>query len=149
MFNIIKKLFNPDTDKTEISFKQGFDLTELPVVTFNQGNTKLNFILDTGSNNNTINESVLKKLKYEKLDVTSESVGVEGNVEVLKFCKIILSCQGNDYPYNYMVRNLDAAFGEIKKESGVNLHGIIGSNFFNDYKAVIDFDKMIASFRKR
>lgn len=152
MIEALRKLFSstqPQPEETEISFKQGFDLTELPIVTFHQGKTKLNFILDTGSNYNTINESVLKRLEYEKLDQMTEAVGVEGNTVVCKFCRITLSCQGNDYSYHYMVRDLDAAFAEIKNESGVNLHGIIGTSFFNDFKAKIDFDKMIASFRKQ
>ena len=35
------------------------------------------------------------------------------------------------------------AFGNIKKETGVTIHGILGSDFFTRYKYVLDFDKLI------
>ena len=38
-----------------MSFKEAMDLVELPVVTFYNGDKKLNFLLDTGSNMCVIN----------------------------------------------------------------------------------------------
>ena len=46
---------NKVKEQTKISFKEGLDLTELPIVTFNQGDVKLHFLLDTGSNISFIN----------------------------------------------------------------------------------------------
>ena len=48
----ISKLFDIHPDA--MSFKQGMDLTGIPVCTFNQGDKKLNFILDTGSTDNKL-----------------------------------------------------------------------------------------------
>jgi hypothetical protein len=36
------------------------------------------------------------------------------------------------------------AFGHMKQDTGVTLHGIIGSKFFNKFKYVLDFDELIA-----
>ena len=35
---------------SEISFREAMDLAELPVITFYNGDKKINFLLDTGSN---------------------------------------------------------------------------------------------------
>ena len=43
-----------------------------------------------------------------------------------------------------MISDLDKPFNNIKKESGVTIHGILGNNFFKKYKYVLDFDKLIA-----
>ena len=40
------------------------------------------------------------------------------------------------------------AFGHIKKDTGVTVHGIIGSLFFNEFKYVLDFDELIAYSKK-
>ena len=46
---IIHKFLNIHPDA--MSFQNSMDLAELPVVTFRQGDKKINFLLDTGSNN--------------------------------------------------------------------------------------------------
>ena len=49
---MIKKILHKllGTHPNAMSFQNSMDLAELPVITFHQGNEKINFILDTGSN---------------------------------------------------------------------------------------------------
>ena len=42
------------------------------------------------------------------------------------------------------INNMSEAFGFIKKESGVQIHGILGSLFFQKYKYILDFDSLKA-----
>lgn len=51
---------------------------------------------------------------------------------------------GIDMEDIFNVHDLDAAFGVVKQESGVQLHGILGSKFFEKYKYVIDYKDCIA-----
>lgn len=140
--NIFKKLFNnPDNS---ISFKQGFDLTELPIITLNQGEKKFNLLLDTGSNDSIIDKNVLKHLEYTPLKEKSFLMGLEGNKQEVCMCSITFSHKDKDYPYSYIIRDMSEAFGHIKRDCGVNLHGIIGAKFFNKFKYVLDFDELIA-----
>jgi hypothetical protein len=64
------------------------------------------------------------------------------------WCSVTLSYEGKDYPYEYTACDMSGPFGRIKAESGVILHGVIGSKFFNAYKYVLDFDKLIAYSKK-
>ena len=48
-----------------------------------------------------------------------------------------------EYQEDFQVIDLSKAFGVIKSESGVNLHGILGNSFFQKYKYVINFDELI------
>ena len=69
---------NKRKEQTKISFKEGLDLTELPIVTFKQGENKLHFLLDTGSNISYINTEAMKDLEVEDLNASSSTVGVGG-----------------------------------------------------------------------
>ena len=51
--------------RVNMSFKEAMDLVELPVVTFYNGDKKLNFLLDTGSNISQINSSILPLLDHK------------------------------------------------------------------------------------
>ena len=42
------------------------------------------------------------------------------------------------------IADLDEAFSVVKQESGVQIHGILGSKFFERYKYVLDFKELIA-----
>lgn len=151
---IIKLFCNNKEDKKEdkrdnvISFEPGFALTELPVISLYQGGVSFNFLLDTGSNDSIIDSNVLDRIEHKMLDKQNELYGMEGNAQVVNICSITLSYKGTDYVYDYNIRDMSAAFGNIKKETGVTLHGIIGSKFFNAYKYVLDFDELVAYSKK-
>lgn len=140
--NIIMEVRNRNNSK--ISFKESMDLTELPVATFNCNRKKLNFLLDTGSNLSYINSSVLPLLDHEIIDRESSVVGFEGNEVSTGSCKITVTYKRKKFEEEFSMADLDAAFKVIKQESGVQLHGILGSRFFEKYKYVIDFKNLIA-----
>lgn len=143
----ILRLFKKKKD-TSISFGQGFALTQLPIISLYQGNKVFNFLLDTGSNDSIIDSNVLKDIEHTMSDEKSSLYGLEGNAQEVGKCSITLSYQGLDYPYEYIVCDMSGPFSKIKAESGVILHGLIGSKFFNAYKYVLDFESLIAYSKK-
>lgn len=138
----INKIFNIHPDA--MSFQNSIDLAELPVVTFYQGDKKINLLLDTGSNNCVIDKKFLKSIKHEMLKCSTNIFGLEGNSQESKVCVIRMSYKGKEYEYPYVVQDMSAAFSSIKKETGVTIHGMLGSKFFNEFKYVLDFDELIA-----
>lgn len=137
----LNKIFkNPKT----ISFKQGFELTDMPICTFYQGEERYTFLLDTGSNDNIIDSNILDKIIHTKSNNVSSLFGLEGNSQPVECCTISLEYANTSYVYDYLIVDMKEAFSKIKQESGVTLHGLIGSRFFNKYKYVLDFDKLIA-----
>lgn len=140
---LVNKIFN-NKKRTAMSFQASMDLAELPVVTFKQGEKKINFLLDTGSNNCVINKTFLKTIEHTPLAQETNLTGVEGNSQKAGLCVIKMSYKDREYEYPYVVQDLNAAFDSIKKETGVTIHGILGSRFFNEFKYVLDFDELIA-----
>lgn len=131
-------------NNSRISFKESMDLTELPVATFNCNRKKLNFLLDTGSNLSYINSSILSLLDHEIIDRESSVIGFEGNEVSTGSCKIAVAYKKKKFEEEFNIADLDAAFKVVKQESGVQLHGILGSRFFEKYKYIIDFKNLIA-----
>lgn len=139
MFEDIKK-----SNRKKISFKEALDLTELPVVTFISKGRKLNFLIDTGANNSILNESVVNKMKLK----CEEFEGVEtntagGNINLNKVTNLVIKFDDKrEYDECFLVSNMDDAFNSVKAETGVMIHGILGSNFFTRNKYIIDFDSL-------
>lgn len=139
---IIHKFLNIHPDA--MSFQNSMDLAELPVVTFRQGDKKINFLLDTGSNNCVIDSNILKSIDHKMLDVETNILGLEGNAQKTRVCTIKMSYKDKEYEYPYVIQDMSAAFDSIKKETGVTVNGMLGSKFFNEFKYVLDFDELIA-----
>lgn len=131
-------------NKSKISFKESMDLTELPVITFTNNDIKLNFLLDTGSNNSFINKSILNMLDYKELNGASNIIGFEGNKIENSICEMKIGYKDYVFDTTFNIADLDASFNVIKQEDGVQLHGILGSLFFQKYKYVLDFQSLIA-----
>jgi hypothetical protein len=129
---------------SKISFKEAMDLVELPVVTFYNGDKKLNFLLDTGSNVSYINSSIIPLLVHEKTDKEMNTIGIEGNKVSNQFCKMSVTYKNLVFEEEFSIADLDEAFSVVKQESGVQIHGILGSKFFERYKYVLDFKELIA-----
>lgn len=132
----------------KISFRESMDLTELPIITFYNNGKKYNFLLDSGANNSVIDASTLNGMSYEIAKELGTLYGMEGNKSKVLYANITLKYKDNDYEDKFQVVDMSAAFGNIKAESGVNLSGILGTNFFTKYQYVLDFEEMIAYFRK-
>ena len=131
-------------NNSKISFKEAMDLVELPVVTFYNGNTKLNFLLDTGSNVSYINSSIIPLLIHKKTDKEMDTIGIEGNKVSNQFCKMSVTYKNQVVEEEFSIANLDEAFDVGKQESGVQIHGILGSKFFEKYKYILDFKELAA-----
>lgn len=132
---------------SEISFREAMDLVELPVITFYNGDKKINFLLDTGSNISYLNESIVSSLVTESTGEESNIIGIEGNKVNCKICKMIIRRKNQEFEEEFSIADLDKAFSIVKKESGVQIHGILGSRFFEKYKYVLDFKDYIAYVR--
>lgn len=132
---------------SEISFREAMDLAELPVITFYNGDKKINFLLDTGSNISYLNESIVSFLVTESTGEESNIIGIEGNKVNCKICKMIIRRKNQEFEEEFSIADLDKAFSIVKKESGVQIHGILGSRFFEKYKYVLDFKDYIAYVR--
>lgn len=132
----------------KMSFRESLDLTDLPIVTFYNGDKKLNFLLDTGSNSSFINERDLKKLEpYSVLDDNIGSGLVTGSGVSDTKCNHIegtLMYKGFLYKEIFAILDLSESFDDIKRETGVSIHGILGNSFFIRYRYILNFDEMIA-----
>lgn len=132
---------------SEISFREAMDLVELPVITFYNGDRKINFLLDTGSNISYLNKSVVSSLVVESTGEESNIIGIEGNKVNCKICKMIIRRKNQKFEEEFSIADLDKAFRIVREESGVQIHGILGSRFFEKYKYVLDFKDYIAYVR--
>lgn len=129
--------------KRIISFRESFDLTGLPVITFNQGKNKYNFLFDTGATNSVINSAVLNKIKHDVVEgAQCEVYGMEGSVQTANFVTIELS-RDMKFSDDFQAVDMSVAFDQVKAETGVTIVGILGNTFFQKYKYVIDYEQMI------
>ena len=149
---MIKKFIQKmlDIHPNAISFEETLNLTGLPIISMKQWDEKeqqdkvFNFILDTGSDVNVIDDNILDQLNYEVLKAKGTVYGVDGKRVKTKVLNITFSHKDRDYPYVWLARDMSEPFGNMKKDYGVNLHGIIGSRFFNEYKYILDFKDLKA-----
>lgn len=131
-------------DKDGMSFQAAMALCRLPVVTFFQGDKSFNFLLDTGSSNCVVDTSIINEIEHKVINKTSNMFGLEGNPKEASMCRITLYYNQNPFPFEYVIQDMSSAFSLIKQETGVTLHGIIGTPFFNKYKYVLDFAELVA-----
>ena len=145
--NVIES-YRRQKKKETMSFREAMDLTELPIITFYNNDKKLNFLLDTGSDLSHINKSLLPSLKYKEIDESRNIISVGGNTQSLGCCDMTVTYKNQKFIDRFYISDLDEAFGVIKAETGVQIHGILGSKFFAKYKYILDFESLIAYSKK-
>ena len=117
------------------------DKVGIPFVTVRNGDKTLNMIIDTGSNLSYIDSRYLELFKAKDLNKSSNTIGAGGCLETHHY---VISFMYNSREFKDVVGSVDLqhAFGQIKNESGIELHGILGVNFLRSNHFVIDFDKL-------
>lgn len=147
---IVYKVTSKTNNKNPISFMETFNLTEMPIVTFLAGDTKINFLLDTGSSQSFIakdfSDFVTGKEVVDCMNLTSAT----GTEQVT--CRVIdtvLTYKDKDYDVTLWVNEgLSSAFADLKSTQGITLHGILGSDFLSKHSYILDFEKYLAYPKK-
>ena len=134
---------------SRMSFKESLDLTELPIVTFYQGDKKLNFMLDSGSNLSIIDINAVNnlKLEYVKLNKVNSILGINGETRDAGFVNMKFYYKHLKFDYDFQYLDLSNVVNSLKQD-GVTIHGILGNQFFTKYKYVLDFNDLIAYSKK-
>ena len=134
-----------------VSFKQGFMSPNIPIASFKQGDKDINFLLDTGSDNNLIDATALKQFEHEMYDeelVEKVNLTGVGGDQQVKACKLTFSCEGKNYTQNFLVADIHQAFDRIKIDHCITIHGILGSVFLREHSVVLDFKNLSAYTKK-
>lgn len=135
---------NKEEKYDEISFKQAVDLCEVPVITLYQGDKKFNFLLDTGADGSIIDSNYIDNVNYELINHVTEHSGIQGEKELIQVCTATFFYDKHEFKSIFGIRDMSGIFGVIKEDTGVQLHGVLGSRFFTQYRYVLDFDRYVA-----
>ena len=134
---------NKNKSLLSFSFSQGFTSPNIPIATFKQGDKELNFIIDTGSDDNVINRESLKEIEHEMVEHNGTLAGVGGvfNVEA---CNITFQHGGDTFTTKFLIADhLQQAFDDIRRAHAIPLHGMLGSKFLMQNNIVLDFNNMV------
>ena len=147
--NAINILFKKKKKKQNItpaiSFKTAMELVELPVVTFKHKDLKLNMLLDSGTDCSIIDAALLPQISHKKFNKGSKVMGVEGTPKQGQYVGVKIAYEDVMYSDIMQAVDMSVAFSRIKNETGVTLHGILGTKFMTRYKYILDFDKLVAT----
>lgn len=128
-----------------ISLKESVDLANVPIVTFQIGNNKLNFLLDSGSSESHISNSAFELLNIEAQDTNYSCTGASGSASSSKVLEVPLLYKKETFNVKlYVTPSLDESFTVVKKNCGVQVHGILGTDFLETHKYILDFAELIA-----
>ena len=145
---IIMNKKNNNLSLFTVSFKQGFVSPNVPIATFYQDGKKLNFLLDSGSENNVIDKNALTSINHRILEGVSTTLTGVGGTSDTEICELTFKCDNEEYTEEFLVTDLSQAFGMIEDCHSIILHGIIGSTFLRKNNIVLDF-KNLAAYSKK
>lgn len=128
----------------KMSFRETMDLTGLPIITFKQGENKLNFVLDTGAFSSLLDVRILDTIKYTPLEGTSIGYGIDGKEHTMERVGVVLSYKDREYSDAFRVLDMSKSFDSLKKDYGVTVHGLLSSSFFERYKYILDYNELVA-----
>lgn len=132
-------------ERDKISIKEAMDLAQVPVITLYDGDMKLNFLLDSGSSHSHISSSIAKQLVGTPVETNYSYTNSTGSDIISKMIESVLKYKNKEFKVNLFVNEgLDTSFEDVKKECGVQLHGILGSDFLKEHKYVLDFAELVA-----
>lgn len=142
----------PNTDCV-YSFNEAMETVELPVLTMYNNNKRLKFILDSGSNSCHIDKNILDKLELEDTQVATDSSETATGGGLISTsqekCTVRLLLKNTEFNVPFLVEDLKVPFDFIKKQDGIQLHGILGSNFLSANGWVLDFAENIAYMKHK
>lgn len=124
------------------SLNYGLNKTKLPIIPVEIEGKHLCFIIDTGSTCSLIDNNVKEYFKGIITPVGNHNInGIDGIKHKVDVITLPFSFGGQSYTPKFCVKPLLEAFRDIETESGIQVHGLLGTNFLMESKWIIDFEK--------
>lgn len=126
-----------------ISISDSIQYVGLPIIV-TSSKPHLNFLIDTGANQNVIFSFVYEGLPdyFTLLDFEKSMYGIEGNVVSNRQAKAVIEFETTKAETTFSILNADEVVQRLQVENGFQLHGILGSQFLKANKWIIDFGKL-------
>ena len=131
--------------KQVYSFKEAFNLTRLAVMTFRQDGKPYHFMVDSGSNVTYVDSN--SGIKVGKTIAYNDFISGTGTGQYA-LCPVSLQLEDKEYSINAGVTDMKGSFDAVKQNFGVQLSGLIGTDFMKKYNYCIDFKECVIYERK-
>lgn len=128
---------------TNISFQYTLDKIGLPlIVTSSKPN--LCFLIDTGATHNIVFSYVYEEIPqyFSALQDTYCIMGIEGTQQEVSQVEASISFDNRESIVSFSVIEANAAILQVQKESGIQIHGILGIPFLTQNKWILDFNTL-------
>lgn len=125
------------------SLYYGINQIKLPIILVEIEGKHLCFILDTGSTCSLIDSSVVEYFKDIVESIGDYCIsGIDGTKHKVDVITLPFKFEGQIYKSRFCVKPLLDAFKDIEKESGIQVHGLLGTDFLIENKWIIDFKEL-------
>lgn len=139
---IIYQFFRKEKQSSIFStdFQDKLETVGLPILTVTLNNTPVNLIIDSGSTTSYLDKSLMSLIGDNYTKKSSLKVyGIAGESGKAKRITTALCINNKDISTDFLVRDLSKSFSPIEESTGVQIHGLLGSDFLNENSAVLDF----------
>ena len=128
----------------EYPIHYGLEKAGLPLILTTDKPKNLCFLIDTGSTNDVIFDFVYEHFKdYFTLTAESQNVmGIDGLLKPTIIVNADLQFEDLRYKSPFVILEADDAITQVQAETGIQIHGILGTPFLIENKCLIDFDKL-------
>lgn len=130
--------------KYSMSFYESLNLAGVPIITFRQGKNRFNFIADSGAFTSVIDANALPYFKHTKIDEEVVAYDVGGKKVKLNSVTADITYKNTLFSETFRVLDMSSSLAALKKDSGVTVHGLLASSFFEKYKYILDYKEHIA-----
>lgn len=128
----------------EFPLTLGLQKTGLPLIVTSGKLKNLCFLVDTGATHNVLFAYVFEHFKneFKVLEEHQSTMGIEGNYKECPTIEATFTFEGIDYTSTFTVLDATNAVAQIQEETGVQIHGILSTDFLVKNKWILDFDRL-------
>ena len=125
----------------------GLQKTGLPLILTSGKLKNLCFLIDTGATHNVLFNYVYEHFKseFKLLSEKQNIMGIEGHCKETPIIEATFDFEGSEYTSTFSVFDATEAIAQVQQETGVQIHGILSTDFLIQNKWIINFDKLIIS----
>lgn len=136
-----------------ISFKKSFKKSQLPFIRLKVEGEYKNFLLDSGSQGNLLDETFVNSLPKtitENIKVSEETfVGVGGKVDNTRSLDLNLVHGNKKFPNTkFTIMDMKPTFKILEKKIQEPIAGLLGAPFFEQYRWQLDFEDLVVWIKK-